>query len=197
LPAQPDYNEPDILQLVSRGDEIAFTQLFLHWRQLLAGYIFRITESRELTEEIVQDVFLNIWMVRETLTEINHFKHFLIVVARNKTFDALKKQLRAEQKRKAWEKENANALYQPDADPDGSHSSVIEQAIDHLPPRRKEIYLLSRHERLTYKEIASRLNISTESVKTHLKLATGSITAFIRAHLGELSLLAIIFSKKI
>lgn len=196
MAAFPDYNEKELLLLVSQGDEQAFAHLFMHWSQLVAGYIFRISESRELTEEIVQDVFMNIWMVRETLPEINHFKHFLLVVSRNRAFDVLKKHLRAEQHRKAWEKENAQEPFSSNADQDATMSSVIEQAIDQLPPRRKEVYLLSRHERLTYKEIAARLDISTESVKTHLKLATASITTFIRAHLGELSLLAIGFLKK-
>lgn len=196
MPEHSHYNEPEILQLVARGDEMAFTRLFLHWSQLLTGFIFRITESRELTEEIVQDVFLNIWRVRETLPEIDNFKHFIIVVARNRAYDELKKQLRAEQRRKAWEKENEPELFIPDAEEGLSPSSIIEQAIDQLPPRRKEIYLLSRHERLTYKEIAQKLKISTESVKTHLKLATSSITIFIRAHLCEIAVLAISFLKK-
>ncbi|OQP52675.1 hypothetical protein A4H97_25410 [Niastella yeongjuensis] len=178
------------------GDEMAFTRLFAQWNQLLAGFIFRLTESRELTEEIVQDVFLNIWRVRETLAGIDNFKHFLLVVARNKAYDALKKQLREEQRRKAWEIENQQEPATSDAESEWVHVDIIEQAIDQLPPRRKEIYLLSRHERLTYKEIAARLKISTESVKTHLKLATHSITGFIRAHVCELSILVISFLKK-
>lgn len=178
------------------GDEVAFTRLFSQWSQLLAGFIFRLTESRELTEEIVQDVFLNIWRVRETLSGIDNFKHFLLVVARNKAYDALKKQLREEQRRRAWEKEYEQEPLTFDTENELSNADLIEQAIDQLPPRRKEIYLLSRHERLTYKEIAERLKISTESVKTHLKLATNSITGFIRAHACELSILVISFFKK-
>lgn len=178
------------------GDEVAFTRLFLQWNQVLAGFIFRITESRELTEEIVQDVFLNIWRVRETLNEVDNFKHFLLVVARNKAYDELKKQLRAEQRKKEWEKDHAAEPFNPHAEAELSRSSIIEQAIDQLPPRRKEVYLLSRHERLTYKEISDKLMISTESVKTHLKLATSSITMFIRAHVYEITIVAISFLKK-
>jgi len=175
---------------VADGDESAFRQLFLHWNQLLAGYIFRITESRELTEEIVQDAFLKIWMVRETLTGINNFKYFLLVVARNQAFDALKKQLKEQERKRLWEKESKPELYIEENDAETSGLSLIEQAIDSLPPRRREVYLLSRHERLTYKEVAERLGISRESVKTHLKLATDSITGFIRSHLSEIVVLA-------
>jgi RNA polymerase sigma-70 factor (family 1) len=197
LPGNREYHEKELLQLIAGGDEQAFRRLFLQWSQLLAGYILKITESKELTEEIVQDVFMNIWVVRETLPQINNFKHFLIVVSRNQAFDVLKKQLREQERRKTWEKENATGTYIQDAEPGTLRSSVIEQAIDSLPPRRKEIYLLSRHERLTYQEIGARLGISKESVKTHLKLATVSISTFIRAHLTELSLLVIAFLKNI
>lgn len=156
----------------------------------MAGYVFRITESRELTEEIVQDAFLKIWMVRETLIDIKNFKYFLLVVARNQAFDALKKQLKEQERKRLWEKENKPDLYISENDIEASGLSLIEQAIDSLPPRRKEVYLLSRHERLTYKEVAERLGISRESVKTHLKLATDSITGFIRSHLSEIIILA-------
>lgn len=190
------YNEKELLLLVAKGDEAAFRQLFLQWNQLLAGYVLRITESRELTEEIVQDVFMKIWMVRETLTGINNFKHFLLVVSRNQAFDVLKKHLQEKERKRIWEKENQSGLYIADNEPATPALSLIDKAIDSLPPRRKEVYLLSRHQRLSYKQIAHRLGISRESVKTHLKLATDSITAFIRSNL-DIIVLLISLSEKI
>ena len=190
------YNERDLLQRVAEGDEASFTKLFLHWHQLLAGYVFRITESKQLTEEIVQDVFMKIWMVRETMSGINNFKHFLLVVSRNQAFDVLKKQLKEQERKRTWVKESRPALYAEPNEPENAVSSIIEQAIDSLPPHRKEVYLLSRHERLTYQEIANRLSISKESVKTHLKLASGSITGFIRSHIANIILIAATLFKK-
>lgn len=181
---QPPYNEKELLTAVAAGDEFAFRQLFDYWHQLLAGYVFRITESREQTEEIVQDVFLKIWMTRETLIEIDNFKHYLIVVSRNQSFDVLKKQLKETQQKKEWEKEHTLSVVREEEQHD--YSSLIDAAIESLPPRRKEVYLLSRHERLSYQEIADRLSISKESVKTHLKLATASISTYIRSRLVEL-----------
>lgn len=195
MPALPAYNEKELLLQVAQGDENAFSQLFLHWHQLLAGYIYRITESKELTEEIVQDVFLKIWMIRETLAEINEFKHFLLVVSRNQAFDVLKRQLKEKKLKQIWKKENKPESFLSGDDAEILHDSIIDQAIDSLPPRRKEVYLLSRHHRLTYYEIAERLSISRESVKTHLKLASESISHFIRSHLTELLFLAIVSSK--
>lgn len=190
LPAPPPYDERALLAKVAAGDQEAFRHLFKHWHQLLAGYVFRITESRELTEEIVQDVFMKIWTVRETMTGINNFKHFLLVVSRNKAFDVLKKQLRQQALHRAWEKESKPELLIADNDAETFRLSLIEQAIESLPPRRKEVFLLSRGERLSYQEIAMRLCISRESVKTHLKLASISISGFIRSNIVEVAVLA-------
>lgn len=191
------YNEKALLIKVAGGDQYAFRELYLYWHQVLAGYIYRITESKSLTEEIVQDAFLKIWMARETLAEIDNFKYFLLVVSRNQAFDVLKKQLKEQEKRQAWEKANSARPYNEQTENEPFPSSVIDAAIDHLPPRRKEVWLLSRHERLTYKEIAGRLGISRESVKTHLKLASDAITQFIRAHLPSLIVIYGMVLKKI
>lgn len=183
------YNEKELLLKVAEGNEIAFRQLFQQWHQLLAGYILRITESRETTEEIVQDVFLKIWMTREVLGEIQDFKHYLLVVSRNQSFDVLKRQLKETKKKRDWERENQQ-LVPTDNAPD-DYSSLIDEAIDNLPTRRKEVYLLSRHERLSYQEIADKLSISRESVKTHLKLASSSISTYIRSRMLILAMCAI------
>lgn len=183
------YNEKELLLKVAEGNEIAFRQLFQQWHQLLAGYVLRITESRETTEEIVQDVFLKIWMTREVLGEIQDFKHYLLVVSRNQSFDVLKRQLKETKKKRNWERENQQ-LVPTDNAPD-DYSSLIDEAIDNLPTRRKEVYLLSRHERLSYQEIADKLSISRESVKTHLKLASSSISTYIRSRMLILAMCAI------
>jgi RNA polymerase sigma factor (sigma-70 family) len=191
------YNEKALLMKVAGGDQYAFRELYLYWHQVLAGYIFRITESKSLTEEIVQDAFLKIWMARETLAEIDNFKHFLLVVSRNQAFDVLKKQLKEQENRKAWEKSHSDQPYSGQTESEPLSSSLIDAAIDQLSPRRKEVWLLSRHERLRYKEIAERLGISPESVKTHLKLASEAITRFIRAHLPSLIVIYGMVLKKI
>ena len=194
LNEEPAYNEEEILLKVSQGDEIAFRTLMRRWYEPLSAFIFRLTRSEENLEEIVQDIFLKIWVTRESLAEVKRFKYYLLIIGRNHALNVMKKVLRERRLNRIFQSEwqptlehvNEIPLYQMAA-------SLIDEAIDNLPPRRKEVYLLSRHERLTYQEIAAKLNISKESVKTHLKLASESITKFIKAHLAEI--LIIIFSK--
>ena len=73
--------------------------------------------------------------------------------------------------------------------------SLIDEAIDSLPERRKEVYLLSRHERLSYQQIADQLGISKDSVRTHLQLASKDITKFIRERLVQWIVLFELFFK--
>jgi len=137
---------------------------------------------------------MKIWTVRETLTGINNFKHFLLVVSRNRAFDLLKKQLREKKLKSEWEKDIMPELSGAHNELEMSRLSVIEQAIESLPPRRKEVFLLSRGEHLTYQEIATLLDISKESVKTHLKLASNSISGFIRTNLSRIAVLVLLLS---
>ena len=166
----------------------------MQWHQLLAGYLFRITESRELTEDLVQEVFLKIWVARESLAEVRHFRPYLLAMSRNHAYDALKKQLKEQTLQRIWMRETAEDSRESE-DPEICKAALIDAAIDSLPPRRKEVYLLSRHERLTYQEIATRLGISRESVKTHIELAISGISRFIREHLWESLAFFIIFLK--
>ena len=72
------------------GDENAFAKLFKNYYNQLGGFIMRLTESEALTQEIVQDVFLKIWINRAAPAEIDCFKAYLQVVAKNYAFNCLK-----------------------------------------------------------------------------------------------------------
>lgn len=174
------YDEKTLLLKVAGGDESAFAHLFEQWHPMLAAYIYRVTRSREMAAEIVQDVFLKIWISRETLGSVNNFKAYLLIVSRNHAINALRKSMRELQQKKNWQKENLPLPPGPEENPDAILYSVIDEAIDQLSSRQKEVFLLHRYQRLTYHRIAEKLGIGRESVKTHMELATKAITRYIR-----------------
>ena len=194
MQSSSSYHEKDLLFRVSQGDEAAFRELFGTWHQVFAGYILRLTGSRQYSEEILQDVFMKIWMNRKALAEVENFRNYLFIVSRNKAFSFMKKQLSEAKKFSSWAAASS-VLYAEGADADVEYVSLLDQAIDRLPPRRKEVYLLSRHNKLTYKEIASRLQISRESVKTHLRLANECITHHLRSGIIQMVILVMLFSR--
>ena len=190
MSTQPADKEKELLLQVSKGDEIAFRAFYDQYHQLLATYIFRLTRSMPETEEIVHDVFLKLWMARDTLATVDNAKAYLFVLSRNHALNVIKRKMRELMKVRQFQQEHPDAGTTAEQ-ADDLHS-LLDQAIDRLPEQQKKVFLLSRHERLTYQQIAEQMGLSRETVKTYLQHATSSITRFMKEH-TELSLLILIF----
>lgn len=145
----------------------------------------RITESEELTQEIVQDVFLKIWVNRSSLGELSSFEAYLLVVARNHAFNCLKKIAREKSREKEWVKTVLQqATYNVDDTTTTDTGNLIDKAVELLPPRQKKVYTLSRRDGMKQEEIATMLNISLETVKKHMVLALRFLKNYLRTHIG-------------
>ncbi len=188
------HTEKILLKQVSEGDQAAFARLFHDWHPLLYSYLYRLTESAPMAEEIVQDVFLKIWQTREALSEITSFKAWLFVISRNHALNALQKNMREILRHRTYEREYQATNAREDVPEENASLSLIDEAIDQLPPRRKEVYLLHRHQKLTYHQIADKLGIGRESVKTHLELAVKDITQYVLKRMS-VALALLFFSK--
>ena len=184
--------EKELLLKVACGDEHAFNELFNTYSQHLGTHIYRITNSIELAEEVVQDVFLKIWISRETLTRVHNFKAYLFVISKNHALNCLRKLAKERIHQKTIE-ENTLALETVDSAAADAYYTLLDEAIDHLPPQQQKVYLLSRHNRLKYDEIADQLGLSRETVKKYLQGATHSITNFVQANIDVTVLLLLAF----
>jgi RNA polymerase sigma-70 factor (ECF subfamily) len=187
--------DADILKDIAAGSSKAFRALYSQWGPTLSSFIFQVTRSKIITAEIVQDVFLKIWMTRESLVEVKDFKAYLFVISKNRAINALKKSLADLERMKKYASE-VPFNEQPEDDNDQIPFTLIDEAIDQLSPRQKEIFLLHRHERYSYREIAEQLGIGKESVKTHLSLAIKSIKNHIETKITLIILLIDFISKK-
>ncbi|EOR93966.1 RNA polymerase ECF-type sigma factor [Arcticibacter svalbardensis MN12-7] len=94
------YSDQDLLLKGALGNEHAFRQLFSRYHQQLGVYVYRITDSVDLAEDIIQDVFLEIWMSREALAGVDNFKAYLVVMSKNHTLNCLLKLSRERLKKK-------------------------------------------------------------------------------------------------
>lgn len=173
------HDEKRLLLQIAEGDETAFTTLFHQYKQQIYAYALRFTRNVSLAEEIVQDVFLKIWVHRQSLPEVDRFEAYIYVTARNISFNCLKKMAREKARQENWDGEAITILTATEEEVHTDYKRIIIQAVDRLPPRQKLIYTL-RHERgLKYDEIAQHLQISPNTVKVHLVQALRSI----RSHL--------------
>lgn len=171
----PLPHEKALLRQVAEGDERAFTHLFDHYHQRLGMHIYRITKSEQIAEELVHDVFLKIWLNRELLTGIENFAVYLYVVSKNAAFNALKRTAAENLRFTSLE----TVSEQVAEFEDDYRYVLIDEAIDQLPPQQRQVYMLSRHERLSYSEIALQMGLSKETVKKYLQIATASMMAYI------------------
>ncbi|MDO8991937.1 RNA polymerase sigma factor [Daejeonella sp.] len=187
-----DLSESNELIKVAGGDEIAYNRLYYKYHQQLGKHIFRITNSVDLAEEIVMDVFLKIWMNREVLAGVKNFKAYLFVISKNHTLNCLRKLSIERQHFNDFEESYTSSHIGSSSDPN-DYYTILDEAIDRLPPQQQKVYLLSRHERLRYAEVANRMNISRESVKKYLQIATFSITNYVLTNFHILLILSIIF----
>lgn len=185
-----------ILQDIAAGSSKAFRALYSQWEPTLSSFIFQVTRSKIITAEIVQDVFLKIWMTRESLVEVKDFKAYLFVISKNRAINALKKSLADLERMKKYASEVPFNEQPEDNDNDQLPFTLIDEAINQLSPRQKEIFLLHRHERYSYREISEQLGIGKESVKTHLSLAVKSIKQHIENKIALILLLIDFMSKK-
>jgi RNA polymerase sigma-70 factor (family 1) len=184
LSFQPSYSEQELLKLVAEGDRNAFTQIYNNYRNKIYSIAFELTESTTVSEEIVQDVFLKIWVKRETLLAVEHFRAYLFTITRNYVFTALKRIARKETI-------EVNAiqdapLFDHDTEDrvlNNEYTRILQAAIDRLPEQQKQVYNLIKKEGLKREEAAAALHLSPETVKTHLAQAMRSIRTYCLARL--------------
>ena len=178
------YNEEELLAFIARGDELAFTSLFDYYRDRIYSIAFRITHSTTIAEEIVQDVFLKIWLRRDRLIEIQNFSAYLFVITRNHVYKALK------QIAKNYELTAFTDKDQLSADNDSArlvmekeYNSLLQKAIDRLPNQQKQVYQYIKEKGFKREEAAGLLHLSPETVKYHLAEAMKNIRSFCMLHL--------------
>lgn len=192
------YNEEDLLIRIMEGDSNAFSILFHQYKNKVYAYAIKVLQSEVYAEEVVQDVFMKIWINREALLGIENFGAYLRVMTRNHALTSLKKIALENQinssKFKNWSEahsdtENNIAFKETRV--------ILDKAIDHLTPQQKLIYTLCHEQGLKYNEVAQKLNISPLTVKTHMGNALQSIRLFLlkNADLATFLLFIVLKSK--
>ena len=186
---KPIYNEAELLFAVADGNKKAFEEIFMAYHNQLAAYVMLLTESRELTEEIIQDVFIKIWNRRENLHQVEKFTSYLFIVTRNHTLNAVRKLVTEREKEVSYHQainlEQNIMVWEQQEKPD--FYTLIDKAIVQLPPQQRKVFVM-RMQGLKNPEIASEMQISTLSVKKYQQWALRSVINFVRICTGSVFL---------
>ncbi|WP_342332581.1 RNA polymerase sigma factor [Pedobacter sp. FW305-3-2-15-E-R2A2] len=187
-----------LLQSIAEGDEMAFSRFFDLYRPNIYTTVIRITKDEWITEEILQDTFVKIWINRDTLVYIENIENWLHKIARNVTYTALKRSFKEKQNFNRMAQDSISLFY-PEAynDKEEQFQGILEMAIKRLPPKQQETFRLIKQQNFKREQAAAELNVSAETVKWNLDQAMRSVRAYCLANLKDLPLIFIIhfFSK--
>lgn len=159
----------DWIQKIQKGDEQAFEDLFKEHYYQLSRFAWRYVKSKAIAEELVQEVFANIWENREDWSPTGPIKPYLYQAVKHQSLDHLKHQEVKQKYDPKWveKKENPTIDFE-----DPRHKKQLRKAImkevEALPSRSKMTYKLHRHDGLTYKEIAEVMDISVKTVESQM-----------------------------
>lgn len=174
---KPLVNEAELLKSLALGSEKAFNDLFYATHNQLAEFIFSLSKSTEITEEIVHDVFLKVWENRANAAGINNFNSYLFILTRNHTLNILRKHANTKLKQSLYE-ENTRQEILP-SEPVEDYEILLEKAVSQLPPQQQKVFLL-RQQGLKNAQVAEEMHISPASVKKYQQWALQSVVTFIK-----------------
>jgi len=175
LPVKP---EEDYIDRIMSGDELSFNDFMRIYAPLLYNYAYGIVKTREPAEEIVSDVFFEVWKMRSHLDKIKNIKAWMSVATYRKSISYLRKE---SGKNSLSFDEVDQFVFEPVHAPDEemiSHEEIkkINAAIEMLPPKCKHVFYLAKVEGLPYKDISEMLNISVKTINNHIAYALEAIS---------------------
>ena len=173
---------------IARGDKTAFDAFFEYYYPKLIQFARIYINNQQQAEDVVADVLTNLLIHRERVFSLDHFEAYLYSSIKNKALSSIKRQARLDylpEDTKDYEPASDPAANPHDLLVGQEFNDYIFQIIDNLPPRRKMVFQLIREEGLSYREVASLLEISERTVEVHLKLAIKDLRTNIEYYLDK------------
>ena len=160
---------------LQKGSYSDFNKLYDLYADRLYGFAYNLTHSSEMAEEIVQEVFLKIWQMREHLSPEYSFRSFLFTIAKNKFLNDLRNRLTLlSYDEYITQLDDATERGENSIESEFNFNELNEQVLqskDKLSKRQKMIFEMSKEEGLSNQEIALKLGISEQSVRNQLSSA--------------------------
>lgn len=183
-----------LLDQIQNDNIAAYNELYKQFYAPLCIFAGRYITESKLAEDCVQDVFLKIWKDRKSISVSISVRSYLVTAVKNNCLNILRKkklELNYEQYiLNTYDEYNAGDLYSVE-----ELQNMIDRAIERLPEKFREVFLMSRFEQLTYREIADKKNISVKTVEAHMHKALSLLSIELKDFLSILLILTF-FQKK-
>jgi len=174
--------EKDLFERIKKSDEKAFEMLFHQYYGHLCSFATKIIHDDDSAEEIVQDLFVKFWEKREQISIETSLKDYLFRSVKNLCLNFIQHNKTKIHHAQIVLSEVESIFSDDDNYPEMDLAFKIEESINSLPEKRKEIFRLSRQDGLKYHEIAEKLNISIKTVETQMSLAIKTLREKLRKY---------------
>ena len=179
-----------IINKLKEGDVLSFDSIFKKYNKKVYYFAISYLKNKEEAEDVVQEVFMNLWKYRDQINEYYVFSKYLFKITYNATCKKIRKQV---SDKKQLEEVLKNIILEDNStNLEIEYNNLLETAnllIGKLPSRQKEIFLLSTKEQLTNEQIAQQLYISKKTVDNYLTMAK----TFLRKSISDGHILSILF----
>jgi RNA polymerase sigma-70 factor (ECF subfamily) len=171
-----DIAEVHAVELLRAGDIAAFGYLFEKYSKELHHFALRILKSQPDADEVVQDVFLKIWEKRRQIDPGQLFSPYLFTIALNN----IRKKFLCKARENRFKVELYDELVlgtpeEPEEKNFANYLKMLDDQIDKLPEKRRQIFLMHKKEGLTVSEVSSYLNVSPKTVENQITAAIKAI----------------------
>ncbi len=166
------YTDQELLELLKKSDQAAFTEIYDRYKLLLHRYAYRWLQDKEAVKDVIQELFTVLWTRREALVLNENLSGYLYVSVRN----GILRKISQDKRFAAYAVSLADYADKGESITDhrlreNQLRAIIEKEIATLPSKMREVFELSRNSHLSHTEIAERLNLSEHTVRSHIKKA--------------------------
>jgi len=180
----------DIIRRLKNDDKSAVDELFSYYYPRLYHFSKSILKIENDIDDILQEVFVKIWLNRQKISNAETFKAYIFTITKNEVLNLIRTKLKDNAFRDKLYLKSVAREYQ---DQNQLEIDEIKTGIDHivesLPEKRQQVFILSRTEGLTNKEIAQRLNISEKTVEDHITHAI----KYIKNSLNNMGIISLLY----
>ena len=184
------YSDEELMQEIKAGNMFAFDAIYGKYCKRVYKFGYSILKSLEEAENLTQDVFLNLWENLHKVEKDSSIKSYIFTIAYNSAISIIRKKARESEFVEYLKSVQVINVEPVNVELEYNElTNKLDEIINTLPKRQKEVYLLHKVEALKYNEIAERLNISVNTIENHMSRALKTI----REKLDNYSLIAILF----
>lgn len=178
------YNdERHLLEQLRAGDHGAFLAIYHRYKLRLAGNLLRVLKSHELAEELLQELFVRLWIHREQIDPEQSIKSYLFRIGENLIRDTFRRAAKDKRMQQHWLTAVSETYSHVEELLISSETKTeLYQAIDLLPPKRRRVFILCKLESKSYEEVGKLLNISPGTVNDHIRKANSFLRRYLTTH---------------